>query len=69
VRAGNEAAVAARDRADELFDDARMAALELVYRYRFNVTPGRFFAWFREILSAQVKPGKRSIEHTFRVGP
>jgi hypothetical protein len=46
-----------------------MAALELVYRYRFNVTPGRFFAWFREILSAQVEPGKRSIEHTFRVGP
>lgn len=41
-----------------------MAALEHVYRYRINVTPGRLFAWFRETISAQVRPWERSIEHT-----
>lgn len=39
---------------EELLDHTRMATLELVYRYGFDVAPGRFFGWFRETLAWRV---------------
>lgn len=39
---------------EDLFNHTRWATLEVIHGYKFNLQPGRFFAWFRETLSWRV---------------
>jgi RNA polymerase sigma factor (sigma-70 family) len=50
----NEARILRDMEREEIFDETRMAALELIFRYPFTVAPGRFFGWFRESLAWRV---------------
>lgn len=50
----NEARILRDMEREEIFDETRMAALEIIYRYPFTVAAGRFFGWFRETLAWRV---------------